>query len=541
MILRIFAPRILHTKIINLLILKKRMKKFFTFFIMAALAINVNAQENLDIEGLPITLDNWNTSFLIPKTDVNAGDKFLFVCEEVAVEGWSYGPQLLPKNNADWSDLTSAVIPNAEGIATFEVSAENAAIINASGGLRVQGMAIKVNAVQYAGALEYAEGVNIEFDQYGNLTSDKFAGFSDNAKVEFTIQATGEATGTGDNEGKSIIGWGIGSLKSLDNSVKIAELGLQKIGDNVYSFTISELKAALEAPANEYNMQGISFSVWNQGNAICSRKSVVIYEVKSTEPVEVDPAQLWTSEEAVAIGWNDNIKVTGSKLTAANAKVGDIIKVIVSDVQDNHQVNIYQDWGKIYGHQGKFMSGETEYTLGLTKGFFDALSKGFFVAGSNVKVNEVRIVEGTAVADDVIWFGDYLMTEGHDGLYIQGMSIPAEANSIIVEVEGGGEDSWLRFSDPANGWSAIETDKVVEANTVKLAVNDVVRQKIGSIVVHGGGYRVKSLKYSSDVVTGISTVTAAKNDGIRYNAAGQKVSDSYKGLIIINGRKVISK
>ena len=45
-----------------------------------------------------------------------------------------------------------------------------------------------------------------------------------------------------------------------------------------------------------------------------------------------------------------------------------------------------------------------------------------------------------------------------------------------------------------------------------------------------------------NTTTGINTVEKAKNmEGVRYNFAGQRVNNSYKGLVIVNGYKVIIK
>ena len=98
---------------------------------------------------LPVVFDTWEANFLIPKTDVRAGDKFVFTCEAIDVAGWEWGAQVLPKSNADWSDLGGAIAPNAEGLATFTVTEEYATAINGNGGLRVQGMGVKVLAVNY--------------------------------------------------------------------------------------------------------------------------------------------------------------------------------------------------------------------------------------------------------------------------------------------------------------------------------------------------------------------------------------------------------
>ena len=44
------------------------------------------------------------------------------------------------------------------------------------------------------------------------------------------------------------------------------------------------------------------------------------------------------------------------------------------------------------------------------------------------------------------------------------------------------------------------------------------------------------------VVTGINNVNAAKaENGVMYNLAGQKVNNGYKGVVIMNGKKMLNK
>jgi len=138
------------------------------------------------------------------------------------------------------------------------------------------GSAAEFEEMQKASAVEYEAGKSISYDEYGNILAKEFEGYSDDAKVEFTILAEGEAT----NANGSIVGWGIGNIKSLKGDVNVGDLPLIKIGDNVYTYKLKQLRAALEDAADEYNRQGLYWNVWNQGNATCSRKSVMIYEVK---------------------------------------------------------------------------------------------------------------------------------------------------------------------------------------------------------------------------------------------------------------------
>jgi hypothetical protein len=120
---------------------------------------------------LPVTFNSWDANFLIMKTDVKAGDKFVFTCEAVDVEGWEWGPQVLPKSNADWSDLGPALVPNAQGKATFEITEDYAAVINGNGGLRVQGMGVKVTDVEYVeGSAPGPEGDHVSIIDKFNST-----------------------------------------------------------------------------------------------------------------------------------------------------------------------------------------------------------------------------------------------------------------------------------------------------------------------------------------------------------------------------------
>ena len=52
----------------------------------------------------------------------------------------------------------------------------------------------------------------------------------------------------------------------------------------------------------------------------------------------------------------------------------------------------------------------------------------------------------------------------------------------------------------------------------------------------GGAYTVE------EVTDGINNVTTAKaENAVRYNLAGQKVNNDYKGVVIMNGKKMLNK
>ena len=76
---------------------------------------------------------------------------------------------------------------------------------------------------------------------------------------------------------------------------------------------------------------------------------------------------------------------------------------------------------------------------------------------------------------------------------------------------------------------------------VTAEIKAIVAQK--GFAIHGHGFNVKKVSLSPIEIpttppTAVENV-AIKNDGIRYNLMGQKVDENYKGIIILNGRKMI--
>ena len=54
-------------------------------------------------------------------------------------------------------------------------------------------------------------------------------------------------------------------------------------------------------------------------------------------------------------------------------------------------------------------------------------------------------------------------------------------------------------------------------------------------------WEVKNVKVTGNANTAIQAVNADRQEGIRYNLSGQRVSDNYKGVVIENGKKMIVK
>ncbi len=68
--------------------------------------------------------------------------------------------------------------------------------------------------------------------------------------------------------------------------------------------------------------------------------------------------------------------------------------------------------------------------------------------------------------------------------------------------------------------------------------------KVVRIKETDGGYRCKALSINAPLPTGIQNIKAATKtieNNVIYNLAGQKVNESYKGIVIKNGKKYIQK
>lgn len=145
------------------------MKKI-TLIISAVLLSCSSAFAQVDVEtdpALPVTFDEtWGQNFLVKKTGVSVGDKFIFTAETMPKTGtWQWGSQVLPKsNNTGWAGLGEAISVTANGDCTFTVTANYADSINTYGGLRVQGVDVKVTAVKYQTAADPSAEQTYVFD-----------------------------------------------------------------------------------------------------------------------------------------------------------------------------------------------------------------------------------------------------------------------------------------------------------------------------------------------------------------------------------------
>lgn len=117
----------------------------------------------------------------------------------------------------------------------------------------------------------------------------------------------------------------------------------------------------------------------------------------------------------------------------------------------------------------------------------------------------------------------------------------AQASNVALAAAAG-ETTWANIVPvalPAN--TDIRSAVNLVDNPTNMGKTLLVK---GSIEAYFGNMGVKNpSEYELDGISGIESVKAAnaKFDGKMYNAAGQLVNKGYKGLVIMNGKKVVLK
>ncbi|MBR1449166.1 MAG: hypothetical protein IJ588_10545, partial [Prevotella sp.] len=113
------------------------------------------------------------------------------------------------------------------------------------------------------------------------------------------------------------------------------------------------------------------------------------------------------------------------------------------------------------------------------------------------------------------------------GIKVKGIS-NSDGNTQAVTAEG------MKFTTDANLLPA--RDAATEPGVVELVATEGAKE---FKVYFSGQARVLFEVYTG-TISGITDVkAAAQQNGVIYNLAGQKVSEAYKGVVIMNGKKVL--
>ena len=226
-------------------------------------------------------------------------------------------------------------------------------------------------------------------------------------------------------------------------------------------------------------------------------------------------------------------------------------------------------WVLLPGQSGTDFSGNTIAKLPITQEVKDAIAEGgFAIHGHGFNVVKATLTdeagEEPQPQGDVLWEGDHFVSwhyaDGNPNKEWKEISqatfaslaegstlyILLEANPITVDPTNTDDQEYSKYQLD-NGWwgqlpGQVPTDFVndtVATLPITAEVKADVAEK-GGFAIHGHGFNVKKVSLSpiEIIPTKVENV-AIKNDGIRYNLMGQKVDENYKGIIILNGRKMI--
>ena len=225
------------------------------------------------------------------------------------------------------------------------------------------------------------------------------------------------------------------------------------------------------------------------------------------------------------------------------------------------------DWTQLPGQTPTDFSGNTVAKLPITQEVKDAIAAGgFAIHGHGFNVVKATLTdeagEDPQPQGDVLWEGDWFVSwhyaDGNPNKEWKEISqatfaslaegstlyILLEANPIIVDPTNTDNQEYSKYQLD-NGWwgqlpGQVPTD-FVNDTVATLPITAEVKADVAEkgFAIHGHGFNVKKVSLSPIEIPAAVDNVAIKNDGIRYNLMGQKVDENYKGIIILNGRKMI--
>ena len=225
-------------------------------------------------------------------------------------------------------------------------------------------------------------------------------------------------------------------------------------------------------------------------------------------------------------------------------------------------------WVLLPGQSGTDFSGNTIAKLPITQEVKDAIAEGgFAIHGHGFNVVKATLTdeagEEPQPQGDVLWEGDHFVSWHHaDGnpnkewkflsqATFAGIEDGAtlyflfEANPITIDPTNTDDQEYSAYKFDDGWWGTLPgqgqidfTNDTIATLVVTTEIKGIVAER--GFAIHGHGFNVKKVSLSPIEIlpTKVENV-AIKNDGIRYNLMGQIVDESYKGIIILNGRKMI--
>ena len=291
-----------------------------------------------------------------------------------------------------------------------------------------------------------------------------------------------------------------------------------KVGDTELAvYNQFGVDAAFEA-GTKYNLYGMG-CIYYKNEVVTPQLYLVEFEKATGGETTVDTWTVAGTKPLVDNSWDPTN--TNADMTSTDGVTYTYVKediTLEAGVSNEFKIVKNHSWNEAYPSDNySFSVDETaKYKVTIT---FNATSKEITV--NKVKTGEAEVVSHTYSVIGTIngnWDNDTEMTKGDDGLY----------KAVFENVAKGSYKFKVRVD---HDWSVS-----YPSSDYELTVDND-----GSIVTITFNEDTKAVNATVEAASGITAVKAAQQNGAIYNLAGQKVDAGYKGLVIMNGKKVIQK
>ena len=477
------------------------MKKFFTFIAAALMAVGANAQTQLTLGGQSANGSwswGWNQTFgaEISLSFSSAWGEFVLANTGV-VEGATYKLVVaeandkvnLRINNSTEADVKYIGVSSTEVTGTIPAGATNIELQSTEAGARLDVKSFTIDGVQ----TEYATNWGVA------MFSGKFVSTSNWAELMLN-GAEGKA-------GQDII---ITANEAIPEDLQLKVI----YADDAEGYPAvpagnTTAKVYLEKPFKQVSLQ--------------AKAADVTIDIASV----VASFGVWTvAGSSTLLGTSWDTANTDNDMTTTDGVTYTLVKeniVLEKGVAQEFKVLKDHSWDVNYGPDG--VAGSTDnvkltvdetatYTVTFT---FD--SQTHIISAVAEKTGSGEVAEKTYSVIGTIngnWDTDTDMTKGEDGLY----------TAVFENVAVGSYEFKVRVN---HVW-----DEAYPSSNYKLTVSELSNV---TVTFNADTKEVKAVAASA---TGIETAKVVKlQNGARYNLAGQMVTPSYKGVVIVNGRKMI--
>lgn len=282
---------------------------------------------------------------------------------------------------------------------------------------------------------------------------------------------------------------------------------------------------------------------------------------------------VWEGSESAS--WGNRIAFTPDWSSVLEGDVLTFTAEIVTNPDGNYAAFHLLDgsWQKVVSDLSfPYEVGTTQtttYTLtqadidaALTQGGLGVQGVGFTLKKVQLTTNGTPDPEPEDVEAALLWAGTQEIAGwGAQSLVLEGESLPPFVNSyadvttatnMYVLVEGVGN---MRIAGQWGDWAVTEypsadynhmgnkdTDNVVRIKlTPEFIANAFGGETPAGFAFWGDSYIIKAIGTTKESVLPKTTLlnTISNNSGIRYNMMGQVVDEDYKGVVIMNGNKMV--